>query len=127
LNENVGPQTIWDALHLAAAELLLRQPAIVALHAVTTTNALRFAYQVTASDETRRLLMLQNASFLPMFLQSMGGRGRVTTATLDELSAGAGEVEAPESPAEVFAHLASQPQESARKMLAYLREGQNPQ
>jgi hypothetical protein len=34
-----SPQSIWDALFVGAGELLVRQPGIVALHAVTTTNA----------------------------------------------------------------------------------------
>ncbi len=127
LNENVSPQSVWDALHLASSELLMRQPAIVALHSVTTTNALRFAYEAAASDETRRLLMLQCAAFLPMFRESMGGRGKIAQTTLNELVEGADDVTAPESPAEVFAHLNSQPKESARKMLAYLQAGHDPQ
>ena len=43
LNRDVAPQSIWDALFVGAGELLVRQPGIVALHAVTTTNALRYA------------------------------------------------------------------------------------
>jgi hypothetical protein len=43
LNRGVAPQSIWDALFLGAGELLMRQPGIVALHAVTSTNALHFA------------------------------------------------------------------------------------
>jgi hypothetical protein len=78
LNRGVAPQSIWDALHVAAAELLMRQPGIVALHAVTTTNALSFAYQTSGNDETRRLLLLQNAAFIPMFRDAMGGRGRMS-------------------------------------------------
>jgi hypothetical protein len=59
LNGGVSPQSMWDALHLAAGELLMRQPEIVALHAVTTTNALHYAYQASGSDDTRRLLLLR--------------------------------------------------------------------
>ena len=45
----------------------MRQPGLVALHAVTSTNALHFAYQTCESDETRKMLLLQNAAFLPLF------------------------------------------------------------
>src|SRR5262245_16057403 len=38
LNRGVSPQTIWDALFDGAGELLLRQPNIVSLHAITTTT-----------------------------------------------------------------------------------------
>jgi hypothetical protein len=44
LNRSVAPQSIWDALFQGAGELLMRQPGLVALHAVTSTNALHFAY-----------------------------------------------------------------------------------
>jgi hypothetical protein len=75
LNARVDPACIWDALFLSAGELLMKQPAIVSLHTVTTMNALAFGYQTTSSDETRRLLMLQAASFLPMFREAMIARG----------------------------------------------------
>jgi hypothetical protein len=67
IERGVGPQAIWDALFLAAGELLVRQPDIAALHAVTSTNAIRFAYETVADDHTRRMLLLQNAAFIPMF------------------------------------------------------------
>ncbi|MEJ7594130.1 MAG: hypothetical protein WKF77_21535, partial [Planctomycetaceae bacterium] len=44
VNRQVSPQSIYDALHLAAGELLMRQSGIVPLHAATTTNALRFLF-----------------------------------------------------------------------------------
>ncbi len=71
LNDRVDPACVWDALFLTAGELLMKQPGIVGLHTVTTVNALHFGYQTTASDETRRFLMLQAASFLPMFRARM--------------------------------------------------------
>jgi hypothetical protein len=121
LNRGVSPQSIWDAMHVAAGELLMRQPGIVALHAVTTTNALHYAYQASASDETRRLLLLQNAAFVPMFRESMGGRGRITNVTIDELSEGAeGNAEAA-SVDRIFAELRGEPMAAARNLLAYLQ------
>ncbi len=67
LNERVDPSCVWDALFLTAGELLMKRPGIVGLHTITTLNALAFGYQTTASDETRRFLMLQAASFMTMF------------------------------------------------------------
>ena len=46
-------------------ELLMRQPGIVGLHYVTSINALHFAYQTSSNDETRRMMLLQAAAFLP--------------------------------------------------------------
>src|SRR5262245_35900222 len=71
LNRGVAPQSIWDALFDGAGELLLRQPGIVSLHAVTSTNAMHYAYQASGDDLTRRLLMLQNAAFLTLFRGAM--------------------------------------------------------
>src|SRR5206468_9177888 len=86
LNGGTSPQSVWDALFLGAGELLLRQPGIVALHAVTSTNALHYAYEATANDETRRWLMLQNAAFLPLFRGQLGGnRGPVADHRIDAL------------------------------------------
>ncbi len=86
LNAGVDPQSLWDAIHSSAGELLMNQPGIVALHAVTTANALRFAYAESGSDETRRMLLLQAAAFIPMFHAAARGRGEIGTRKLDELS-----------------------------------------
>src|SRR5688572_24265450 len=45
LNRGVAPRTIWDALFAGAAELLMRRPGIATLHAVTTANALHYAFE----------------------------------------------------------------------------------
>lgn len=126
LGRGVSPQSIWDALFDGAGELLLRQAGIVSLHAVTSTNALHYAYQSSGDDRTRRLLMLQNAAFLPMFRKAMGGRGRVAEARIDQLeplstdeAQGAGAIE------EVFA--AHDKKTAARKALGYLQAGNRPE
>ncbi len=80
LNDRIDPQCIWDGLFLGATELLTRQPGIVGLHCVTSMNALHFAYRTSSDDETRRMMMLQGAAFLPMFLAAMRGRARFATA-----------------------------------------------
>ncbi len=69
LQSGVSPQSIWDALFVSASELLMRQPGIVALHAVTTTNALAYSFRRVASPDIRLQLLLQNASYLGMFRQ----------------------------------------------------------
>ena len=103
LNRGVSPQSIWDALFDAAGELLLRQPGIVSLHAVTTTNALHFAYQASGDDQTRRLLLLQNAAFLPQFRAAMSGRGKVRKARIDQLEPLAASTDGPRVIDEIFA------------------------
>lgn len=85
INRDVSPQTIYDALHLAAGELLMRQSGIVSLHAMTTTNALRFLYDHVGTPQTRKMLLLQNASFLVLFREAMRGRGQLGDAEIDSL------------------------------------------
>ncbi|HEX2475225.1 MAG TPA: hypothetical protein VHK01_10780 [Lacipirellulaceae bacterium] len=119
LNRGVAPQSVWDALHVAAGELLMRQPGIVALHAVTTTNALHYAYQASGNDETRRLMMLQNAAFLPMFRGAMQDRGGVQDATVDDLTSSDAEGKKGGID-QIFDELGRDHMSAARMTLAYL-------
>ena len=123
LNGGAAPQAIWDGLFAGAGELLMRQPGIVALHAVTTTNALHYAYRASGDDETRRMMLLQNAAFLPLFLGAMGGRGRVGEQRIDQVEPeplkgndGAKPVE------EIFAEVSRDRMAAARKTLGYLKD-----
>lgn len=122
LNDGISPQSLWDAVFVGAGELLMRQPAIVALHASTTTNALHYLYTAAADDRTRRLLLLQNLAFLPMFRQSMQGRGRVQDIRIDQLEA----AETTDAPAEqveaIFADVDRDAASAARRTLAYAQE-----
>lgn len=85
LGSGVSPSSIYDGLLLTAAELVTRQPAIVPLHAVTTSNAMHFLFRSVKDDRLRRWLLLQNASFLAHFRQSAEGRGELVARQLDEL------------------------------------------
>ncbi len=125
LNRGVAAQSIWDGLFVAAGELLMRQPAIVALHAITTTNALHFAYQTSGNDQTRRLMMLQNAAFLPMFREAMGGRGRVKDLFIDDLQAATTENSGRAAIDEIFTDLSNEPNAAAAKVLGFLQHSQD--
>ena len=73
LNRGFSPRNIWDGILTGAGELLMRKPGIVALHSVTTANALHYAWEHTADDQTRQWLLLQGASFL-----TLSGKRKVT-------------------------------------------------
>jgi len=126
LNRGVAPQSIWDALLVGAGELLARQPGIVGLHAVTSSNALRFGYETSASDDTRRMLLLQNAAFLPLFRQAMERRGGaladIKLDTLEPLPPANAEA----GVAEIFADIGENRLQAARKTLAYARSTDRP-
>ena len=122
LNAGVSPQSVWDGLFVAAGELLMRQPAIVALHAVTTTNALYFAYQASQNDETRRLIMLQNAAFLPMFQGAMRGRGIVRDRLIDNLEPEVPGADGTAGVDEIFAELSNNQTAAAAKVMGHLQQ-----
>ena len=118
LNKKIDPASVWDGLFLTAGELLMRQPGIVGLHCVTTANALHYAYQVSASDETRRLMMLQAAAFLPLFQKAMRGRGKLSDLRIDAVE----KAELPKADAvkEIFAEVSKDRLAAAKKTLALL-------
>lgn len=86
LADGTSTRSIWDGLFLGAGELLMRQPGIVGLHTLTTLNAIHYAHRTTNDAHLRTLLLLQAASFLPMFREAMKGRGKVGDVKIDELS-----------------------------------------
>jgi hypothetical protein len=126
LNRGIAAQSIWDALFTGAGELLLRQAGIVSLHAMTSTNALHYAYQASGDDQTRRLLMLQNAAFLPLFRTALGGRGKVADARIDQLEPVPTSQAEPAAIEEIFAEASRDRMTAARKTLAYLQAGRDP-
>jgi hypothetical protein len=124
VNGGAAPQAIWDALLLGAGELLSRKPGIIPVHAVTSTNALRYAWDASGSDDTRRMLLLQNASFLAMFRQAMGPTALRKLDELQPVAPSEGEGKAVE---EIFADISSDRMAAAGKTLAYLEAHPDPQ
>ncbi len=126
LNREIAPQAVWDALFVGAGELLVRQPGIVALHAVTTTNALRYAWEASDNDDTRRMLLLQNASFVAMFRQAMMSRGQVKPFSLDELQAVSLESDSAKAVEEIFRDVSGDKLKAAGKVVSYLQAHPEP-
>jgi hypothetical protein len=121
LNRGVAAQSIWDALFAGAGELLMRNPGIGTLHAVTSTNALHFAWQNTTNDETRRFLLLQNAAFLPLF------RGGVQTGVrVDQFEPVPPKSAGSEALPEIFAMISHDRLAAARLALAWLKSNPAP-
>ncbi|MCX8140643.1 MAG: hypothetical protein WHU94_09320 [Thermogemmata sp.] len=116
----VAPAVLWEALHLGAAELLMRQPGIVSLHTLTSLNAFHYAFR-TSHDRwnNRAWLLLQAASFLPLFRESMKNRGPLGEARIDTLApAEASSATAPEA---IFAALSRDKLRAAQQALAFLQ------
>ena len=126
LNHGVAAQSIWDALFAASGELVLRQAGIVALHAVTTTNAIHYAYLTSANDETRRLAMLQNAAFLPLFREAMKGRGPVGNGRIDTFEAEFAKDGSATAIGQIFAEATNDRSAAVRKALGHLDKTHQP-
>ena len=122
LNDGASPQAIWDAVLAAASELTMRKPGIVSLHAVTASNALRYAFDASGDDETRKTMLLQNCSFIPLFRNALG---RADERRIDRLEAEPTKAQGPEAVEEIFADASRDRMAAARKALGYL--SQNPQ
>lgn len=121
INRGVSPQSVWDALLVGSGELLMRQPGIVGLHTLTTTNAMRHSFDACGDDLARRMLLLQNAAFLPLFRAGMEGRGKVGEQKIAAIEP----ADLPADPAAaleaIFADVSGDRMQAARKTLAYAR------
>jgi hypothetical protein len=125
LNAGVAPQSVYDALLLGSGELLMRQPGIVGLHTLTTSNAMHYIYRTARDEETRKFVLLQNAAFLPLFRSAMHGRGTVGEDRIDELLG----PETTESMGldHVFRSISDNRSAAARSAYQYLQEKQSPE
>jgi hypothetical protein len=119
LNKGVAPQSIFDGVFEGAGELLMRTPGILALHATTFTNAIYYAFQHCYDDKTRRLLLLQNAAFIPLFRAQQQG----SKVCIDELEPAKLESTGEEAVAEIFDDVSRNDTRlnASRKILAYLQ------
>jgi TAT (twin-arginine translocation) pathway signal sequence len=123
LNRGVGTQPIWDALFLGSGELLMRNPGIVSLHAVTSTNALNFAYRNSTDDGTRKMLLLQNAAFLTLFRGDPSGDDAVKIDFFEPAPLKARD----QAMNEIFEDVSNDKMVAARKMLSHLSETSHPE
>ena len=123
LNRGVAPQSLFDAFFDGAGELLMQSPGIQSLHATTFTNAVHYSWNHAQNDETRKLLLLQNAAFLPLFRGNAKDKG-IRIDKLEPLAlkqSGVGAVE------EIFADIGGTTRlDAARKILAHLKENPDP-
>jgi hypothetical protein len=123
LNRGVAAASLWDGVFQAAGELLMRQPGIVALHSVTTSNALHYISEHCVDDATRRFVLLQATSFLTLFRERIGNARPAPIDSLEPMSCQAAGAEAA---AEIFAEAEHDRVGAARKTLGYLQAGGDP-
>jgi hypothetical protein len=116
LNQGVAPESVWDAIFLAAGELSMRRPGIVALHATTASNSLHYTYRASAIESTRLLALLQAASWLPLYREALRARDGLPEdgPRIDRLEP----MPATEPAAALFEGLAKDRMKTARAILA---------
>jgi hypothetical protein len=125
LNQGIAPGSLWDAAILAACELLIHSPGIVAIHATTATNALHYIYGASGDDTTRKLALLQAVGWQPMY------RGRVNLADatgIDSLHATSDTSlsTGDEAVGEIFATINQDKKKAGTMALTYLARGGSP-
>ncbi len=118
VNRGVAVQSIFDALFDGAGELLMRAPGILSLHATTFTNALHYAWTRCEAEETRKLLVLQNAAFLTLFRASRQDKG----IKVDQLEAASPPQANPIAVGEIFQEVSRDRLSASRLVLAYLQD-----
>jgi hypothetical protein len=124
LNRGADPQSIFNGIYNGAGELLMQAPGILSLHATTFTNAIHYQFQHVQDDATRRLLLLQNAAFLPLFRGSSKDKG-IRIDQLEPLEPTASGADAIE---EIFADFSKEQgrMNGSRKILAWLKAQPDP-
>jgi hypothetical protein len=116
LNRGVAPRSIWDGVFAGACERLMRDPGIISLHAVTCANALHYSWKHCGDDATRRFLLLQAASFLPLYRRRPGSESQIDTFEPEPL-----ETATDDGLEEIFATISSNRMLAARKLLTWLQ------
>ncbi|MGE3820725.1 MAG: hypothetical protein AB7I30_15035 [Isosphaeraceae bacterium] len=120
INDGVSPDSIWDAVVLSANELLMRTPGIVAIHAMTSANALHFIYNASGDETTRKLALLQAVGWQPLY------RARAkppTEPSIDALEAAAPGEKGAEAVGAIFDAVGKSRLDAARMAVGYLAEG----
>jgi hypothetical protein len=120
LAKGIAPQSLFDAFFDGAGELLMRAPGILSLHATTFTNACHYSWQHCRDEDTRKLLLLQNASFLSLFRGNSKDKG-IHIDTLEPLP-----LDQPGALDEIFTDVSKNRLQASRKVLSYLAQGGQP-
>ena len=112
---------IWDAVHLAAGELMMRRPGIYGIHTVTSANALHYAFRVSSEPETRLLLLLQGIGWMSQFANFVSADPEFGDAKINELQETDIEGDPEHAANEILAAPSRDRVSAAQKALSYAR------
>ena len=121
LGTGVSADTVWEAVTMFAAELVLRRNNIVAVHANTAADAMRYCYAASDTDAARRLLLLQAVAFMPRFREFTAPRSATRNRRIDAI-----EPLPAKSLDEIFETLGRSRYSAARQAFGWLDVGGNP-
>ena len=120
LGHGVSADTVWEAVTMFAAELVLRRNNIVAVHANTAADAMRYCYAASDTDAARRLLLLQAVAFMPRFREFTAPRSAARNRRIDAI-----EPLPAKSLDEIFDTLGRSRYSAARQAFGWLDAGGN--
>ena len=121
LEHGVSTDSIWEALFATAAELVLRLPRVVPVHAQTSANAFHYVFRHARAEDTQLLALLQSAAFMPGFRRRVGDvRPDLRIDDLEPLPASGSGADALR---DAFSELPGDRVSGARKALHYLQRG----
>ena len=121
LRHGVSTDSIWEGLFATAAELVLRRPAVVPVHAQTSANAFHYVFRRARAEDTQLLALLQSAAFMPGFRRSV--HGSRPELRIDELEPETVSGDGVEGLRDAFSELPHDRAAGARKALHYLQHG----
>jgi hypothetical protein len=126
LKAEARASSIWDGVHLAAGELMMRSPGILGVHTVTSVNALHYAFQVAGSAETRLLLLLQGVGWMSQFADFMARGDNFGNTDITKVEGVEIPATAEEATEEILALVSSDRAAAARKALRYAEKHPEP-
>jgi hypothetical protein len=119
-------QGAWDAVHLAACELMMRQPGIFGIHTVTSTNALHYAFRTAVEPETRLLMLVHAVAWMGQFRETMS-RGKFGKVKITALEAAKIDAEEPKAAAETLELVGQDPPGAAARAYALAEKHPEPE
>lgn len=105
LADGAAPEGLWHAVVTAAAEVVVAEPGVGALHALTSANALHHIALHAPSQRVAQLALLQSAAWVAWFRADLDARA--TALRIDALEP------APAAPDALFGEQAGLPKASA--------------